>query len=61
MLFFAGNETRLSDCIHEGFGNVKQCDDRGHYAGVICFDETGMLRFCSVLNLKIDQWHSCIL
>lgn len=39
--YITGNETQLSDCPHDGFGNVSKCKDRGHYAGVICFDETG--------------------
>ena len=37
-----GNETKLSECPHAGFGNVTDCSDRGHYAGVICFDAAGM-------------------
>ena len=36
-----GEESQLSECPHTGFGNVKKCHDRGHYAGVICFDQQG--------------------
>lgn len=34
-----GTESQLRDCKHVGFGNVSYCE-KGHYAGVICFDET---------------------
>lgn len=50
LLYFcinSGNESQLSDCPHVGFGNVKTCHDRGHHAGVICFDQTG--KQCEIL------------
>ena len=45
-----GNETRLSHCPHKGFGNVTDCNGRGHFAGVICYDATGitlLINLCS--------------
>ncbi|KAL4227453.1 CD5 molecule-like [Mactra antiquata] len=51
-----GNETQLSDCKHEGFGNVTQCNDRGHFAGVICFDETGTHLSIHLLKLNFEEW-----
>ncbi|XP_053406028.1 deleted in malignant brain tumors 1 protein-like isoform X2 [Mercenaria mercenaria] len=61
-----GNETQLSECPHAGFGHVKQCEDRGHYAGVICFDETdvayrisgGNHRYGRVEFTYNGEWHT---
>lgn len=37
-----GNESRLSECQHAGFGNVKSCISHS-YAGVLCYDHDGTL------------------
>ena len=40
VLCCSGNETRLGDCPHVGFGNVTDCKTK-HFAGALCFDDNG--------------------
>lgn len=36
-----GNESKLDDCPHSGWGQVKTCESQ-HAAGVICFNKQGI-------------------
>ena len=47
-----GTESTLSDCQHDGFGEVSSCKSR-HYAGVLCYEGSSMLIFFIYPELKI--------
>ncbi|XP_052281888.1 deleted in malignant brain tumors 1 protein-like isoform X1 [Dreissena polymorpha] len=61
-----GEESKIQDCPHRGFGNVTSCHDSGNYAGVICYNDQdvayriagGNARFGRVEFMQDGTWHT---